>query len=51
VACLPSTADAGFQTLWPKSAPRIDGVVICYDVTQEASFGYVRDLLGEHVVL
>ncbi|THH16999.1 hypothetical protein EW146_g3739 [Bondarzewia mesenterica] len=31
--------------LWPKAAPRLDGVIVCYDVSQEASFAQVEYLL------
>jgi hypothetical protein len=31
---------------WPGELPRIDGVLICYDVSDPASFARVPDLLG-----
>ncbi|ETW87236.1 hypothetical protein HETIRDRAFT_378044 [Heterobasidion irregulare TC 32-1] len=31
--------------VWPENAPRLDGVIVCYDVSQEASFAHVEDLL------
>ena len=36
--------------VWPENAPRLDGVIVCYDVSQEASFAHVEDLLSKHVL-
>jgi hypothetical protein len=33
---------------WAREAPVLDGVVICYDVSDEATFQHVRTLLGTH---
>ena len=35
------------NNLWPKELPRVDGVIICYDASDEASFARVPDLLGK----
>lgn len=32
---------------WPEGTPRVDGVIICYDASDEASFSPVESLLGE----
>ena len=34
------------NNLWPKELPRVDGVIICYDASDEASFARVPELLG-----
>lgn len=34
-------------TAWPEGTPRVDGVIICYDASDEASFSPVESLLGE----
>jgi len=36
-------------SLWPKELPRVDGVIICYDASDEASFTRVPELLGNVV--
>ena len=35
--------------LWPKELPRVDGVILCYDASNEASFTRVPELLGNAV--
>jgi hypothetical protein len=35
------------DNLWPRELPRVDGVIICYDASDEASFARVPELLGE----
>lgn len=37
------------NNLWPKELPRVDGVIICYDASDEASFARVPELLGKVV--
>lgn len=39
------------NNLWPKELPRVDGVIICYDASDEASFARVPELLGKAVVV
>ena len=39
------------NNLWPKELPRVDGVIICYDASDESSFARVPELLGALVHL
>lgn len=32
-------------TFWPESAPRIDGVIVCYDASDEQTFTHVEQLI------
>ncbi|KAI0068347.1 ras GEF [Artomyces pyxidatus] len=38
-----NTGSGGY--VWPVGAPRLDGVIVCYDVSRQDSFSHVEDLL------
>lgn len=34
------------SSVWPDSAPNVDGFIVCYDATSEKSFAHVEKLIG-----
>lgn len=34
------------NSVWPESAPNVDGVIVCYDASNEKSFVHVEKLIG-----
>lgn len=47
VACLATNLEAPYGVIWPDGAPRLEGVIVCYDASNEASFRCVRGLLSK----
>lgn len=40
-----NAADLLNDSIWPEGLPRVDGVIICYDASDEDSFLPVEELL------
>jgi hypothetical protein len=45
-AVLKARLESGYE-VWPKWAPKLDGVIVCCDVSRKDSFADVEDLLRQ----
>ena len=47
---IPSDFSNGtYHGILPEGAPAVDGLVVCYDASDESTFAHVEAVLGKHI--